>query len=79
MAIYVIHPFFLAMVFMGMCVERTIIGVILSIAVCIISGYLLRLIWFVRAFAFGDWVDINRVRFLNRVFVSVGRKFDALG
>jgi hypothetical protein len=77
--IYVIHVFFLSMAFMQIGIGRVVVGTVLSIIVCVVSGYILRQIWFVRAFAFGDWIDINRVRCLNRIFVSMSEKLARIG
>jgi len=76
--IYVIHPLLLAMPFIGIGIERVGVGFIVSVIAALSFGYMMNKIWFIRAFVFGEWKDINRVGFLNRFFILTGRKFDMI-
>ena len=78
LVIYVVHPLLLAMPFMSMGLDRTIVGTIISVSVSLLIGYLLYRVWIFRAFIFGEWEDIKKEKHLNKIFIAVRRKLESV-
>jgi fucose 4-O-acetylase-like acetyltransferase len=61
LVIYSIHPIIVAMPFMSIGYSRVVIGFIVSMIFALLTGFVLRRFWLIRAVVFGEIKDLRRI------------------